>query len=70
MNNRFVVWTSAAAGLVLIGVASYYWMTPANDLASYMPGYDAGSSVIHFKHGLGAFILAALAFVFSWFQSA
>jgi hypothetical protein len=61
-------------GLVILGVlflvlAYIYWTTPANSLPHYLPGFQADSSKLHFKHGLGALILGFGAFILVWFQS-
>lgn len=63
------------AGLVVIGilflVAAYiYFTTQANLLPSFFPGHEVGLTKVHFKHGLGALILAAGCFILAWFQSA
>lgn len=61
-------------GLVIAGVlffilAYVYWTTPAHSLPHYLPGFQADSSKIHFKHGLGSLILGLGAFILLWFQS-
>ncbi len=60
---------AVVVGLVFVGVALVYWMTPANMLPSYLPGYNPALSSVHFKHGLGAFIVGAALFVFAWFRT-
>jgi len=57
-------------GVVFLALAAYYWFTPAGSLPSFLPGFEAGSNHIHYKHGLGALILALALFAFAWFQSA
>ena len=57
----------ALAGLLLLGVAVYYWVTPAGSLLTFMPGYVAGSTDIHLKHGLAALVLALGSGVLLWF---
>ena len=56
-----------ALGVVFFLIAFIYWLTPAGSLPSFMPGFEAGSTVVHFKHGLAAFILGLGAFVYGWF---
>ncbi|MDR3571404.1 MAG: hypothetical protein P4L81_04375 [Candidatus Pacebacteria bacterium] len=68
MNKTFV-WGSAVLGIVFIAVAIYYWMTPAGSLATFMPGYEAGVLVAHFKHGLASLILGLALLVVAWFTS-
>jgi hypothetical protein len=56
-------------GLVFLAIAIVYWTTAAGSLPSFFPGHEAGSSHIHFKHGLAAAVVAAACFVFAWFQT-
>ncbi len=57
-------------GIIFIILAIVYWATPAGSLPHFLPGFIAGSSKIHFKHGLGALILAIALFVYAWFATA
>jgi hypothetical protein len=57
-------------GVVFLALAAMYWLTPAGNLPSFVPGFEAGVYKIHFKHGLASLILALALFVFAWFQSA
>jgi hypothetical protein len=57
-------------GVVFLALAAFYWLTPAGSLPAFLPGFEAGSDHVHFKHGLGALILALALFAFAWFQSA
>ena len=56
-------------GLIFLGLAIYYWVTPAGSLPHSFPGYQAGSPHKHLKHGLAALILAAGCGVLAWFAS-
>ncbi|MDE2025091.1 MAG: hypothetical protein KGJ07_01205 [Patescibacteria group bacterium] len=56
-------------GVVFLVIAGFYFVTPANHLPSFMPGFDASLSKTHYKHGIGALVIAAAAFIFAWFQS-
>ena len=57
------------AGVLLVALAALYWIDPAEQLPSFIPGHETGSSHHHIKHGLAAAILATGAFVFAWFQT-
>ncbi len=57
-------------GLAFLGLAVYYWITPANALPQFFPGYEAGSTATHLKHGLAALLLALGCGVLAWFSSA
>jgi hypothetical protein len=69
MNNRLLSVLAALVGVGFVGLAFLYWSTPAGSLPSVVPGYQSGSSLIHFKHGIGALLLGLAAFAFAWFQS-
>ena len=56
-------------GIVFVGLAIYYWTTPAGSLPHSFPGYQAGSPHKHMKHGLAAIILALGCGVLAWFMS-
>ncbi len=65
-----LTWGSVVLGIFFIGLAVYYWRTPAGLLPSYLPGYLAGSAHAHFKHGLASLILGLFLFIVAWFNSA
>ncbi len=57
-------------GIVFIGVALVYWLTPAGGLPSFMPGFEAASDHVHLTHALGSVIIALALFAIAiiWFQ--
>jgi hypothetical protein len=56
-------------GVIFLVIAVIYWTTDAGSLPSFFPGHTAGSTHIHFKHGLAAAIVGLGLFVFAWFQT-
>ncbi len=51
-------------GVVLLVVAAVYFLVPADQLPSFFPGYEAGVTHVHTKHGIiagvvGLVLLAA-----------
>ena len=68
MNKPLVIVLSVL-GLLFLALAFFYWFTPAGLLPHYLPGYEAGVSAVHVKHGLAALIVALALFVFAWFES-
>ena len=51
-------------GLLLLVVAGFYFIVPADQLPSFFPGHEAGVARIHAKHGIiaaaaGVVLLAA-----------
>ncbi len=56
-------------GLFFFGLAALYWLTPANSLPAFVPGYDPGSDKPHFTHGLGMLVIGLTAFLLAWFRS-
>ena len=67
LKTRAIV--AAAVGLLLIIVAVVYFVLPASDLPAFFPGYRAGDTAHHFKHGIGALLLGLSGFTFAWFNS-
>jgi len=65
--KKFQTIIGVVIGIVCLGLAVFYWITPAGSLPGWLPGFIAGSSVIHIKHGIAALIVAFVAFVFAWF---
>lgn len=57
----------AVLAVLFLALAVYYWITPAQSLLHFMPGYEAGVTQTHFKHGLAALILALGCGVLGWF---
>jgi hypothetical protein len=68
MHKTFNV-VLVVVGILFIGLAVFYWMTPANMLPSYLPGYDTTITRVHFKHGLGALIVGIAILVWVWFRT-
>jgi hypothetical protein len=54
-------------GLAFAAVAIVYWVVPAGSLPSFVPGFDAGSSQIHVKHGIAAAAAAVLFLALGWY---
>ena len=69
MNKKILAVLGIILGILLIVAAVVYFTTPAKNLPSFFPGYDAGLSKIHFKHAIGSLLLGLGAFIFSWFQT-
>jgi hypothetical protein len=59
----------AIVGAAFLGLAAYYWITPADSLPQFLPGYEAGVTAKHFKHGLAALVLGLGSGVLAWFLS-
>ena len=54
-------------GLAFAAIAIVYWTVSAGSLPGFMPGYEAGSAVMHMKHGIAAAAAAVLCFAFGWY---
>jgi hypothetical protein len=48
----------------------YYFVTPAHELAPFVPGHEAHGTKHHIKHGLALIGLAVLALIGAWFTTA
>ncbi len=68
MKKALIV-LAVAGGIVCIGMAFYYWATPANMLPAYIPGYDAAKTVPHMKHGIAALVVGLGLLIYAWFAS-
>lgn len=68
--NKLLMWGSVLLGVILVVIAVVYLITPAGSLPSIMPGFQAGSAHVHYKHALGSFILGLALFAFAWFKGA
>jgi hypothetical protein len=64
-----VVSVAVIVGLAFIGLAALYWLTPAGELPTFLPGFKPGSMKPHFNHGLGALIIGLAALALAWFRS-
>jgi hypothetical protein len=54
-------------GLALAAVAVAYWVVPAGSLPGFFPGFEAGSTHVHVKHGLAAAAAAVVLFAIGWY---
>ena len=54
-------------GALLIVIAIVYFVMPADQLPSFMPGYEAGVSRIHTKHGIIAAAAGVVLFAIGWY---
>jgi hypothetical protein len=41
-------------GVVLLVIAAVYFLMPAGQLPSFLPGYEAGVTHVHTRHGIVA----------------
>jgi len=55
-------------GVVFLALAILYFVTPAQSLPHWLPGYVADSTKIHIKHGLASMILAVGCGILAWFS--
>lgn len=68
MKKTLIV-LAVVAGVICVGMAFYYWATPANMLPAYLPGYDAAKTVPHVKHGIAALVVGFGLLIYAWFAS-
>lgn len=55
-------------GLILAVVAVVYLVVPAELLPTFMPGYEAGSTRVHLKHGVVSGVAALVLFGIGWWS--
>ena len=53
--------------IICIIAAVMYFVMPAGQLPTFMPGYEAGSAHIHMKHAIIAVVAAVVLFLIGWF---
>jgi hypothetical protein len=54
-------------GLVFAVIAVVYWVVPAGSLPGFLPGFEAGGTRVHVKHGIAAGVVAVVLFAVSWY---
>jgi hypothetical protein len=54
-------------GLVFAVIAVVYWVVPAGSLPGFFPGFEAGVTRVHVKHGIAAAVVAAVLFAYAWY---
>lgn len=53
--------------IICVIAAVMYYMMPAGQLPTFMPGYIASSTHIHTTHAIAAAVAAVVLFVIGWF---
>jgi hypothetical protein len=61
---RIIAWLLAIICLI---AAVVYFTTQAGSLPTFLPGYEAGSTHVHLKHGVVAVVAAIILFLIGWF---
>ena len=69
MSKKLIVIVCVIVGLLFIGLAVVYFITPANALPQFLPGYSAQLTKHHLTHAIASLCLGILAFVVAWFQT-
>jgi amino acid permease len=65
---RFMKIIAYILGILLIIVAVVYFVLPADSLPSFFPGHVAGSSHMHYKHGIVAAVVGVILLAVGWFM--
>ena len=52
--------------IICIIAAVMYFVMPAGQLPTFMPGYEAGSAHVHVKHAVIAVVAAVILGVIGW----
>jgi len=53
-------------GIVFIVIAAVYFVMPADQLPSFMPGHEAGVMRVHVKHGVLAGAIGVVLLIVGW----
>ena len=67
--KNLLVWGAGLLGVAAAALGAIYFITPAQSLPAWLPGFDVASAKIHYKHAIGSFIAALGLFALAWFQS-
>ncbi|MCU1448457.1 MAG: hypothetical protein JWP02_627 [Acidimicrobiales bacterium] len=67
---RPLTWLLLAVAVVFLILAVVYFVTPANQLPSVLPGHTVKATRHHTKHGIAMLGLAVLACIGAWFTTA
>jgi hypothetical protein len=54
-------------GLLFAVIAVVYWVVPAGSLPGFFPGFEAGGTRVHVKHGIASVVVAVVLFAFAWY---
>jgi hypothetical protein len=47
-------------GVVLLVIAAVYFLVPADQLPSFLPGHETGVTRVHYKHGIAAGVVGVV----------
>lgn len=53
-------------GVMLLVLAGVYFVVPADQLPTFLPGYEAGMTRVHSKHGIVAAIVGVVLVAAGW----
>jgi hypothetical protein len=72
-KNRALILPAVLVGILFVVIAVIYFVSTAHGLPSFFPGHVGASSSEahhhHTKHGIAAIVIAAVCFVYAWFQT-
>ena len=54
-------------GLLFAVIAVVDWVVPAGSLPGFVPGFEAGATRVHVKHGIVAAVVALVLFAVAWY---
>jgi drug/metabolite transporter (DMT)-like permease len=55
-------------GVILLILAGVYFMMPADQLPSFLPGHEAGVTRVHTKHGIVAAVAGVVLIAAGWWM--
>ena len=54
-------------GLLFAVIALVYWLVPAGSLPDFFPGFEAGGTRVHVKHGAVSAVVALVLLGYAWY---
>ena len=67
--KSFKITLGIILGFLFVLIGYIYATHTAQNLPHYFIGYQAGLDKVHTKHSIASFVVAALCFVYAWFQT-
>ncbi len=67
-GNKGLMIAAVVIGSLCIVVGLIYAFKNAGSLPTFFPGYSQGSTDVHTKHAIAAFVVGIALFIFAWFQ--
>ena len=69
MSKQIRIVLAYVTTALFLVLAIIYFIAPANQLPTFLPGHDFSATKTHLNHGLAALLLALGSAAYGWFQT-